>query len=282
MSFSVLLLLTGMLSNKLGASVAKQIFSAAHPIGITVLRTSLAALILLAVFRPWRVQLDWRAWACVLPYGCALGTMNILFYLSLQRLPLGIVIAIEFIGPLGLALFTSRRKLDFAWVILAATGITLISPFAGAEKAVDLQGFSLALAAGGCWALYIVFGQHVSLRLPPGPATAVGMLVAAVVVSPFAFIYADARIFQIEVWWMSLAVAVLCSVLPYPLDLMALKQIPAKTFGILMSVEPAMAALVGFVFLGEELNPQQWLALGCIMSASAGCTIFGREKAADF
>jgi inner membrane transporter RhtA len=273
---SILLLLVAMTSIQFGASFAKQIFHIAHPAGITMLRTSLAALFLLALWRPWRATWDRSAWLHVLPYGAALGIMNLLFYMSLQRIPLGIAVAVEFTGPLGLALLSSRRKQDLLWVALAALGIILISPITG-HDALDPIGLLLALGAGFCWALYIVFGQRMGRRIPAGTATALGMLVAALVTIPVGAFYVNEEFFQAKVWWMGLMVAILSSALPYSLEMSALKHLPTKTFGILMSLEPALAALMGLLFLHETLNLQQVLAMACIMAASAGCTLLSSE-----
>lgn len=273
---SILLLLVAMTSIQFGASFAKQIFDVAHPAGITMLRTSLAALFLLALWRPWRATWDRSAWLHVLPYGASLGIMNLMFYMSLQRIPLGIAVAVEFTGPLGLALLSSRRKQDLLWVALAALGIILISPITG-HDALDPIGLLLALGAGFCWALYIIFGQRMGRRIPAGTATALGMLVAALVTIPVGAFYVNEEFFQARVWWMGLMVAILSSALPYSLEMTALKHLPTKTFGILMSLEPALAALMGLLFLHETLNLQQGLAMGCIMTASAGCTLLSSE-----
>lgn len=275
-TLSILLLLVAMTSIQFGASFAKQIFDVAHPAGITMLRTSLAALFLLALWRPWRATWDRSAWPHVLPYGAALGIMNLLFYMSLERIPLGIAVAVEFTGPLGLALLSSRRKQDLLWVMLAALGIILISPLTG-HDALDPIGLLLALGAGFCWALYIIFGKRMGSRIPAGTATALGMLVAALVTIPVGAFYVNEQFFQARVWWMGLMVAALSSALPYSLEMTALKHLPTKTFGILMSLEPALAAFMGLLFLQETLNLQQGLAMLCIMAASAGCTLLSPE-----
>jgi inner membrane transporter RhtA len=265
-----------MTSIQFGASFAKQIFHLAHPAGITMLRTGLAALFLLALWRPWKANWDRSAWPHVLPYGASLGIMNLLFYMSLERIPLGIAVAVEFTGPLGLALLSSRRKQDLLWVLLAALGIILISPVTG-HDALDPIGLLLALGAGFCWALYIIFGQRMGRRIPAGTATALGMLVAALVTIPAGVFYVNDQFFQTQVWVMGFMVAALSSALPYSLEMLALKHLPTKTFGILMSLEPALAALMGFLFLQETLSLQQGLAMGCIMAASAGCTLLSPE-----
>jgi len=279
LSVSILILLIAMTSIQFGASFAKQIFDLVHPAGITMLRTSLAAIFLLLLWRPWRVALDRKAWIYIIPYGAALGIMNLLFYLSLQRIPLGIAVAVEFIGPLGVALYSSRRLKDLVWVALAGLGIFLISPLGQHEESIDGLGLLLALAAGFCWALYIIFGKRMGHRVPIGPATALGMLVAALAVAPFGLMHMGENFLEPKVWLLGGMIALLSSALPYSLEMIALKNLPTKTFGILMSMEPGLAALMGYFFLKESLTTIQWLAMGLIMAASAGCTLMApRQK----
>ncbi len=273
LSISIFTLCVAMTSIQFGASFAKQIFDLVHPAAITMLRTSLAAIFLLCVWRPWRLSLQKGAWVYIVPYGAALGIMNLLFYLSLQRIPLGIAVAVEFTGPLGLALAVSRRWQDVIWIVLAALGIWLISPWSDSKSSVDTSGLFLALGAGFCWALYIIFGKRIGHRIPSGPATALGMLVAALVVLPFGSMHIDSGFTEPKVWLMGGLVALLSSALPYSLEMVALKHLPTKTFGILMSLEPALAALMGYFFLGERLSSMQWCAMASIMIASAGCTM---------
>ncbi len=275
LSVSILILLIAMTSIQFGASFAKQIFDLVHPAGITMLRTSLAAIFLLILWRPWRVAFDRKMWIYILPYGASLGIMNLLFYLSLQRIPLGIAVAVEFTGPLGVALYSSRRLKDLVWVALAGLGIFLISPLAQQGESIDSLGLLLALAAGFCWALYIMFGKRMGHRVPIGPATALGT------VAPFGMMHMGENFFEPKVWLLGGMVAMLSSALPYSLEMIALKNLPTKTFGVLMSMEPALAALMGYFFLKESLTSIQWLAMGLIMAASAGCTLMAPRQTGE-
>ncbi|MDX6768454.1 MAG: EamA family transporter [Elusimicrobiota bacterium] len=258
-----------MTSIQAGASLAKRLFPLAGPEGITTLRLVLAALILCALWRPWRVRLERPALKAVALYGGALGLMNLTFYLALERLPLGLTVAIEFTGPLAVALYASRRGLDLLWAALAVAGIGLILPIA-ADAPLDPLGLLFVLVAAACWAAYIVFGQRAGALAHGGTATALGMAVAAVVGAPLGAVKAGAALLEPSVLALGLAVAVLSSALPYSLEMVALKRLKAQTFSVLMSLEPALAALMGFLLLGERLTPRQWAAITCIVAASVG------------
>lgn len=267
--------LASMLSVQGGAALAKGLFPALGATGTVGLRVGLSAMILLAAFRPWPRRATAAQWRALVPYGLVLGTMNVLFYLSLARIPLGLAVTVEFIGPLGVAVSGSRRALDFAWVVLAAGGIALVAPWGGGGA--DPLGVLLALAAGACWAAYILLGVGVSQGIPGGAAVAMGMTTAAFVAVPAAL--ATAAFARLTPWLLAagLGVALLSSALPYTLEMIALKELPARTFGILMSLEPAVAALAGLVFLGEVLSPRQWLAVALVIAASAGATATSRS-----
>lgn len=262
-----------------GAALAKGLFPVFGPAGTVGLRIGISALILSIAFRPALHRLSAAQWRVVIPYGVVLGVMNLVFYLSLARIPLGLAVTVEFIGPLGVAVFGSRRPIDMLWVVLAAAGIALIAPWTPGSG-VDPVGVALAFAAGVCWALYIIIGKRVAHLLPGGAAVAVGMLVAAVAVVPFSvasqgYAALDARLFAAGV-----GVALLSSAIPYSLEMIALKALPARTFGILMSLEPAAAALAGLAFLNEVLSGTQWLAVAFVIAASAGSTLTS-PRAAD-
>lgn len=271
-------LLIAMFSIQGGASLAKQLFSVLGPEGTTALRIFFAALILVSIWRPWRRRLKPVEIRAVCFYGVALGVMNLTFYLALQRIPLGIAVALEFTGPLSLALWSSRRRLDFLWAFLAVTGILLILPLPSSPAAVDPVGILFALAAGGCWALYILAGQKISSAMHGGIASAYGMSVAALVAMPFGVASAGGELLNLSVLPLALAVAVFSSAIPYSLEMIALRSLPTKTFGILMSLEPAVAALCGFVFLAERLSVLQWFAIACVMAASAGSAWTARRS----
>lgn len=270
---SLISLFIAMTSIQFGASVAKQLFPIAGSVGTSFMRLSFATLILLGIWRPWKRSLNQENRKAVVLYGLSLGFMNLLFYLAIERIPLGIGVAVEFIGPLMIALHSSRRWTDYLWIVLAAFGIILILPLKGTSDSVDLLGVLLALGAGICWASYIFFGQKVSKILPGGDAAALGMLVATFVVLPFVgMFHAQRGLFEWGTLKMGLVVALFSSAIPYSLEMIALKNLRAKTFGILMSFEPALAAIAGLVMLKESLTFQQMLAIACIMVASVGCT----------
>ncbi|MDK6767244.1 threonine/homoserine exporter RhtA, partial [Klebsiella aerogenes] len=205
-------------------------------------------------------------------YGVALGAMNYLFYLSLQRIPLGVAVALEFTGPLAVALFGSRRPLDFVWVALAVLGLWFLLPLGQNVGEVDLVGALFALGAGAFWAVYILTGQRAGEE--HGPATvAMGSLIAAVIFVPIGVVQASDTLLQWSLLPLGLGIAILSTALPYSLEMIALTRMPTRTFGTLMSMEPALAALSGMVFLGETLTLTQTLALGAIIIASMGSTL---------
>ncbi len=267
-----------------GAALAKGLFPVFGPAGTVGLRIGISAAILLVAFRPGLRLLTAAQWRVVIPYGVVLGVMNLLFYQSLARIPLGLAVTVEFIGPLGVAVFGSRRLIDAGWVVLAAVGIGLITPWT-ADSGVDPLGVALAFAAGVCWALYIIIGQRLSHLLPGGAAVSIGMLMAAIAVVPFAVATGGYAQLTPGRFAAGVGVALLSSAIPYTLEMIALKEMPARTFGILMSLEPAVAALAGFVFLHEVLSATQWLAVVLVIAASGGSTLTTRRgpepRAAD-
>lgn len=264
-----LALFGAMLSLAFGTSFAKQLFPVIGATGTAALRVGLAAIILLALFRPWRLTLARADLGKVLAFGLVLGLMNLTFYLSLKTIPLGLAIAIEFMGPLSLALIGARRPAHFLCIGLAAVGLFLLLPLKGGAGALDPMGVGFALIAGVCWALYIVFGKRLG-HIPPGPSVAMGMSVAALVILPFGVAEAGTSLLTPSILVLALVVAVASSALPYSLDMVAMRGMPKRTFGVLLSGEPAIGALAGIIFLHEHLTGQQWLALAAIVAASAG------------
>lgn len=260
-----------------GAAFAKEVFPALGAAGTAGLRISLSALMLCAVMRPPLARLTRAQWSAAIPYGVVLGAMNLSFYLALARIPLGLAVTLEFVGPLALAVFGSRRVLDFLWVLLAAVGIALIAPWRGGLGALDVLGVLLALFAGGCWAAYILLGGRVSRAFPGAQGVATGMLFASLTVLPFSFAEGLAARLTPPLFAAGLAVALLSSAVPFTLEMMALRVLPSRTFGILMSLEPAAAALSGLVFLREQLTVTQWLALVFVSAASAGAALTARR-----
>jgi inner membrane transporter RhtA len=282
-SFSIFTLLIAISSIQFGASIAKQLFPMVGPIGATILRLCFASFILLVTCRPWRGKLNQKQIMAVSLYGASLGGMNLLFYLALERIPLGITVALEFMGPLTIALAASRRILDFFWALLAVVGILLILPISPTAGKFDLLGVFFAVAAGACWALYILFGQRVGNTLNSARATALGMLVATLLVLPVGlfFLPHTNRLLNVQIMPLAFLTGLLSSVLPYLLEMIALKRLPVKTFGVLMSLEPAVAALSGLVFLSEDLTLMQWTAIVCIIFASLGSSWMARSEVAS-
>lgn len=277
-ALSITALLVAMASIQSGASVAKTLFPVIGAEGTTALRCAIASLILLAIFRPWKKTISRKSLIASAQYGLALAGMNGLFYLALNRIPLGLAVALEFTGPLALAFIFSRRALDFAWAILAVTGIILILPLAKTSAALDPIGAAQALGAGACWALYILFGQRAGRDLHGGVASSLGMLVAAIVLLPMGIAHAGTSLFALSILPIAVLVAIMSSAVPYPLEMIALKRLPTKTFGILMSLEPAIATLAGFFFLDENLTPLQYAAIACIVAASSGSAATQTKK----
>ena len=267
--------LAAMLSIQGGAALAKGLFALAGPLGTTGLRVTLAALLLTAVSLPALRGLRAAQWRALLPYGVVLGVMNLCYYVALSQLPLALAVTLEFVGPLGVAVLGSRRALDLLWVGLAAAGIALIAPW-HTGSGVSLLGVAFALAAGVCWGLYIVLGQRASRAVPGRAAVAGGMLFAALVTLPFGLAAGGAALLTPAALGVGLLVALLSSALPYSLEMAALRALPTRTFGVLMSVEPAFAAVIGLVFLHEQLSPWQWLAVLCVIAASVGSTLGSR------
>ena len=275
------MLLISMVSYQCGASLAKHLFPQVGAQGATAYRLGLSALILLLWRRPWRRsgtgqdtgQRDWRAlWG----YGLSMGAMNLVFYMSLRTIPLGIAVALEFTGPLALALFGSRRLLDFVWIALVVAGLALLLPLRGQMHALDPVGVMYALAAGVGWALYIVLGKKAGAA-HGADAVTLGTSVGALLAIPFGIAHAGSALLSPALLPYALGVAVLSSALPYSLEMVALTRLPARTFSTLLSLEPAIAALAGVALLGERLSLLQWLAIVTIIVAAAGTALSVRR-----
>lgn len=275
---TVLLLILAMFSIQFGASVAKSAFPVIGAAGITTLRLFFATLFLWMIWRPWKKSVRPEQFKNLLVYGVALGFMNLLFYFALERIPLGIAVALEFTGPLGVAVFNSQRKLDYLWAVLAGIGIYLLLPISGSS--LDWLGIFFALGAGFCWALYILYGQKAGKEMHGGLATTWGMTFAFAVVLPFGFFISGQKLVNPAILPLGMAVAILSSALPYSLEMISLKRMPPRTFGVLMSLEPALASVVGFVFLKEELSGLQLAAILCVIVSSLGSVISGAQTTA--
>jgi inner membrane transporter RhtA len=262
-------LIVAMLCFQVGAALAKGLFPVVGASGAVALRLGIAAMILMAVWRPWRVKFTLPQARTVVLYGLAMGWMNFFFYLSLRSIPLGIAVALEFTGPLALAMLASRRAIDFVWIVLAVLGLLALLPLGLGSKPLAPVGIVFALAAAACWALYIVFGRKAG-EVHGGQTTALGTLVGALVMVPIGFAHSGSLLLSPAILPVAIGVALLSSAIPYSLEMFALPRVPTRTFGVLMSLDPALAALSGLCFLGESLSPTQWGAVACIMVASAG------------
>jgi inner membrane transporter RhtA len=262
--------LLGIVSVQIGAAMAKQLFATAGAGGTVALRLFFAAVVLMLLWRP-TLRIDRRALPVVLAYGVVLGVMNLCFYQSIARIPLGIAVTVEFLGPLAVALAGSRRLLDGLWALLAGAGVVLLTETRGELSVV---GLLFALGAGICWGGYILLTAALGNRTTDGQGLAVAMTVAALVVMPVGVVESGTALLDPWILTIALAVALLSSVVPYSLELEALRTIPPRVFGVLMSMEPAVAALAGLLVLGEALHAPQWVAVSLVVLASAGATRF--------
>jgi len=272
-------LLLGMLSFQCGAALAKQLFPVMGAQGAAAIRLGLGALILWLLRQPWRRLAGRHGWASLAGYGLTIGVMNLCFYMALNTIPLGIAVALDFLGPLAVALFGSRRALDFVWVALVVAGLALLLPYGDHAQALDPVGVLYALAAAAGWATYIVLGRRAGAAFG-SDAVALGSAIGALVVVPFGLIHAGTALFSLSTLPFAIGVAVLSSALPYSLEMYALTRLPARTVGILFSSEPAMGALLGLMILNEHLTRFQWLAIAAIIAASIGAVLGARPTAA--
>ncbi len=253
----------------LGTSWAKQLFPLVGAQGTTALRVGFSALLLLLLWRPWRWPLRPGDRRAIVLYGAALGFTNLSFYMSLRSIPFGLAVAIEFAGPLAVAIWSSRRAVDFAWVALAASGLALLLPLGLGGRPLDPVGVLWALTAAVFWGLYIVFGKRLA-HLHAGHSVALGLSVAALVVLPVGIAHAGTALLSPAVLGVGLCVAAISSAIPISLEMVALKRLPRQAFGIMISMEPAVAALLALMLLGEHLDVTQWLAIALVMGASMG------------
>ncbi|WP_327580847.1 EamA family transporter [Nonomuraea sp. NBC_00507] len=265
------LVLLGIVSVQIGAGFAKELFAVLPPSAVVFLRIAAGALVMGAFIRPRLKGLAWRDWAVGIGFGVTLAVMNLSFYEALSRLPMGIAVAIEFLGPLGVAVAASRRRIDLLWVGLAGAGVVLLAPW-GESASVSWVGIAFAMVAGACWAGYILLSAAAGQRFPGTTGLSFAMIVSALVIAPVGVTTGGADLLQPELLLIGLGVGLLSSVIPYSLELQALRRMPKHVFGILMSLEPAVAAMIGLLLLGEILHVQQWAAILCVVAASLGST----------
>ncbi|MEV5410586.1 EamA family transporter [Thermopolyspora sp. NPDC052614] len=264
------LVLLAIMSVQLGAGLAKNLFAQLPPSSVVFLRIAAGALILGLMARPRLRGLSRRDLGVGIAFGATLGLMNLTFYEALARLPIGIAVAIEFLGPLGVAVAASRRRLDLLWVALAGTGVLLLAP--GGEGRVSWAGIGFALLAAVFWAAYILLSAATGSRFPGTTGLAFAMMVSVVLAAPIGVATGGAALLSPEILLLGMGVGLLSSVIPYSIELEALRRMPKNVFGILMSLEPAAAALVGLVILGEVLDIREWAAIACVVAASLGST----------
>lgn len=267
-----LAIVAAQVSINLGAALGKGLFPLVGPEGVAALRTGISALILLAVSKAWTITVTRSQGLWLVLYGLALGGMNLLIYWAIARIPIGVAVAIEISGPLAVVLLTSRSARDLLWFALGAGGLLLLVPWPGADTRLDPIGIAFALGAASCWALYILFGKRAS-QVESRSAVALGMSAACCVTVPFGVSVAGAHLLLGSVLALGLGVALLSSALPYLLEMKALERLSSRVFGVVTSSAPAIAALVGFALLGEQLSPRQWLAIALMIAASAGCSL---------
>jgi inner membrane transporter RhtA len=266
--------LLAIIAIQLGAALATQLFSVLGASGTVAMRIIISALLLGIAARSGIASLTrvyLQHWPMLTAFGLCIAAMNLFFYESIARIPLGAAVAFEFIGPLGVAAFTSRRFSHFAWVALAALGIVLLSPLAGLN--FDTVGVCFALLAGAGWAFFIILAGRVGKKISGTDGLAIGMVVAAVTMIPFAAPVIDEVLFNPLVLLAALGVALLSTTIPFTLEFEALKRVSPNVYGILVSLEPAVAALVGAWLLGERIGLQGSLAVGCVVVAAVGITM---------
>ncbi|WP_308797440.1 EamA family transporter [Agromyces silvae] len=262
------LVVLGLTAQEAGASIAVLLFPSAGPLGMVTFRLVFSALILLAIARPsWRGR-SVRAWATVVAFGAVLATMNGLFYLSIERIPLGAAVTIEVLGPLALSVIAARRASAWLWAALAAIGVVLLGQ--GSFGHLDPVGVMLAAAAGAAWIFYILLSARTGAAFPRLDGLAIAMTFGAVIILPFGIATAGSALVRPDLLLLGAAVALLSSAIPYALELVALRRLPASTFAVLMSLAPAIATIAGLVLLGQSFTWVGAIAVALVVTASIG------------
>lgn len=269
------LVLLSTLAVQVGAALSKQLFAILDPIGATLVRTGLGALLLLLIWRPQLQSHSRKDYVLISLCGLAIAGTNLAFYSAIDYIPLGIASAIEFIGPLAVSLLGSRQLLDLVWVILSSVGLILLTPIGGAS--LNFLGVCFALLSAGCWAAYIFLAVPVGRAFPEQEGLTLSMFVATLFLVPFSISQFSTALLNSTVVVYAFGVALLACVIPYSLEFAALKRLPPRTFGVLISIEPAIATLVGFIILGERLKTQSVIAIGLVVIAATGATLFSKH-----
>jgi len=271
-ALAALAVVASQFSNALGATWAKSLFPAIGPEGIIALRVGFSAILLGVATQAWRLRVSRDQIGNLVAYGVALGLMNSFAYQAFARIPVGIGMAIEVTGPLAVVIYNSRRRRDFAWLALTVTGLILLLFKEAALPSVDPVGVAFAFCSAACWASYIVYGKRVS-ALGGGNIVAIGLVVASVFVVPFGIVTAGAKLFEPQWLLLGAVIAVLTGAFPFFLQMLALRRLPARVFGLIASEVPAVGAIMGYLVLGEALAVQQCLGILLVIVASVGATL---------
>jgi inner membrane transporter RhtA len=272
---AVLFMVLSMVAYQISASFAKQLFEVLDPLTVVTLRLSFASILIVLMFRSWKIikRLPYLKWKDLLFYSGSVCLMNVLFYASLGKLPQGIAVGLEFLGPLTLALLSIKQKSDYVWVCLAILGVALMVPWQDTSADnFSYIGAAFALGAGICWAIYIYFGQRVVRQNIGMHALSIAIVLSAMVMLPISAVHNPTALIQTQYWGQALVIALLATAIPYALDLMALKRLSKLSYGTLSSLSPALGALAGWLLLKEQITILQSIALLCIMIASVGVT----------
>lgn len=270
-----LLVLVAITLPPVGGSIAKEVAVGHDILGLAFLRNGISALVLLAIVRPALTRLTGAQWAAALGLGLALAIMNATFYMAIARLPLGVVVAVEFLGPLSVAMLGSRRKLDFLWPLLALAGVLLLTPLAG-DTDLDPLGLTLSAIAGAGWAGYILLSKRTGRLIPGMTGLSLALLASTLFTAPFGAMAAPAFLGDTETIAKVVGVALFSTLLPYMLEFVALRRVPASLFGIMMAMEPALAALAGLILLGESLAWTAVAAVAFVCAAALGSSLTRR------
>ncbi|WP_089605876.1 EamA family transporter [Acinetobacter piscicola] len=281
---AVLFMVLSMVAYQISASFAKQLFEVLDPLTVVTLRLCFASILIILMFRSWRIikRLPYLKWKDLLFYSGSVCLMNVLFYASLGKLPQGIAVGLEFLGPLTLALFSIKQKSDYIWVLLAIIGVALMVPWQDATAHnFSYIGAAFALGAGICWAIYIYYGQRVVRQNIGMHALSIAIVLSALVMLPISAVHNPEALLKTEYWGKALLIALLATAIPYALDLMALKRLSKLSYGTLSSLSPALGAIAGFFLLKEQISLWQCIALVCIMLASIGVTLRSKQDPHD-
>lgn len=281
---AVLFMVLSMVAYQISASFAKQLFEVLDPLTVVTLRLCFASILIVLMFRSWKIikRLPYLKWKDLLLYSGSVCLMNVLFYASLGKLPQGIAVGLEFLGPLTLALLSIKHKSDYLWVLLAIIGVALMVPWQDATAHnFSYLGAAFALGAGICWAIYIYYGQRVVRQNIGMHALSIAIVLSAMVMLPISAVHNPEALLKTEYWGKALLIALLATAIPYALDLMALKRLSKLSYGTLSSLSPALGAIAGFFLLKEQISLWQSIALVCIMLASIGVTFRSKQDPDD-